>query len=146
MKAVPEFAYASLLDSLGKEAADEVVRFTLANVEELLKVTTELSSELQHFSEVRKVESLNVFTDEGALAEFRELLDVFEEHHPKRGRLVDKVELEEVSVIMPQSLVRRLTSVSLEISSIQRSRSISRHSWRWMAISTDNRHFQRAAS
>lgn len=104
VKAVPEFAYAALLDSLGKEAADEVVRFTLANVEELLKVTSELSHELQDFSEVRRVESLNVFTNDEAYSAFRELLDVFERDHPKRGRLIEKAELEEVSLPQCPSL------------------------------------------
>lgn len=96
MKAVPEFSYASLLSALEKEAADEVVRFTLANVDELLKVAEDLAPDLVASSEIRKVESLNLFTDEDALSEFRVLLDIFERHNARRGRLVTSEELKEV--------------------------------------------------
>ena len=96
IKAVPEYSYAELQSSLGKESADEVIRFTLANAEELIKVSSELPPELQRFSEVRKVESLNLFTDEEAVSEFRDLLKSYEQDHPARGHLVPREELETV--------------------------------------------------
>lgn len=100
VKAVPEYSYAELNDSLGKEAADEVIRFTLANVDALMDVTSQLSPELQRFCEMRRVEALNLFTDEEAYAEFKELLGEYERDHAKRGYLVEREELESVSVLI----------------------------------------------
>ena len=96
VKAVPEYSYVELLDSLGKEGADEVVRFTLANAEALMDVKDQLSPELQRFCEVRRVESLNLFTDEDAFSQFEELLATYERDHPKRGHIISQQQLEKV--------------------------------------------------
>lgn len=93
VKAVPEYSFAELRHSLGNDEADQVIRFTLANVDELMKVKDELSPELRKFSEVRRVESLNLFTDEGAFAEFHELLEAYEQTHQRKGHMVYREEL-----------------------------------------------------
>lgn len=99
VKAVPEYSYAELNDSLGKEAADEVIRFTLANVDALMDVKSHLDPELQRFCEMRRVEALNLFTDDEAYHEFEELLGHYERDHKKRGYLVGREELEGVSMM-----------------------------------------------
>lgn len=96
VKAVPEYSFAELVPSLGKEEADAVIRFTLANPEALLQVKDTLSPELQKYCEVRRVESLNLFTDDGAVSQFESLLEDFERSHPKRGRIVPRDELAQV--------------------------------------------------
>lgn len=96
IKAVPEFSYTELLSTLGKEMTDEVLDFTLANVEELIEVTATLPADLQKQSEVRRVESLNLCTNEQALSEVANLAKAYDEGHTKRGRLVDKEELKRV--------------------------------------------------
>lgn len=97
---MPEYSYAELAPSLGKEEADAVIRFTLANPEVLLKVKSTLSPELQKYCEVRRVEALNLFTDDEAFAEFQTLLEDFEQSHPKRGHIVPKDELAQVRLIV----------------------------------------------
>ena len=99
IKAVPEYSYPELVPSLGKEGAKEVVRFTLANVEALLKVVRTLSPELQKYCEVREVEALNLFTEDEAVTEFVEGLKEFEKENVKRGRMVSKEELKSVSLL-----------------------------------------------
>ena len=76
---------------LGREQAREVVDFTLANVQALLDVSTSLSKDLQLRSEVRKVESINLFTDEEALSRFEDAVKVFDDDNAD-GQTKDKAD------------------------------------------------------
>lgn len=88
---------------MGKDGAKEIVHFTLANVEALIKLNEEeLSPEIQKAGEVRRVETMNVFTTEQAFAEFSGSVKLFDEAFPEfrgRGRLVDVDELKTVSLV-----------------------------------------------
>lgn len=83
------------------------MHFTLANVDALLTLVPTLPPELQRRCEVRKVESLNLFTDESMFEEFKGLVDAFEKDNPDlkgRGRVVSVEELRSVSLELPSSL------------------------------------------
>ena len=106
IKAVPEHTYADNIASLGLERTREVMHFTLANVDALLDLVPTLSSELQKYCEVRKVESLNLFTDQHAFEEFAGVIEAFEKDNPDlrgRGRIVSVEELQSVSFYTLQS-------------------------------------------
>lgn len=93
VKAVPEVSYADLEPVIGKERAQEVVRFTLANVEALFDVAKSLSAKLQQYSEIRRVNSLNVFTDDAGFARANSMVERFDHDNPTlagRMRIVDK--------------------------------------------------------
>lgn len=107
IKAVPEHTYADNIATLGLERTREVMHFTLANVDALLTLVPTLPPELQRRCEVRKVESLNLFTDESMFEEFKGLVDAFEKDNPDlkgRGRVVSVEELRSVSLELPSSL------------------------------------------
>lgn len=82
IKAVPEVSYADLEPVIDKERAQEVVRFTLANVEALFDVAKSLSPELQRYSEIRRVNSLNVFTDDTGFARAKSAIERFDHGNP----------------------------------------------------------------
>ncbi|KXT06277.1 hypothetical protein AC578_9106 [Pseudocercospora eumusae] len=98
VKAVPEVSYADLVPRIGREKAREVVDFTLANVEELFAVAATLSTELQRYSEIRRVESVNLFTDDSGFSRMQAILEDFRAHNPdlvNRMRVLSKGELGE---------------------------------------------------
>lgn len=93
VKAVPEISYSALVPVIGKERAQEVVRFTLANVEALLKVGQSLSLELQEYSELRQVNSLTVCTDDTDYERVMAMVKQFDQDNPDlagRMRLLAK--------------------------------------------------------
>lgn len=76
------------------------MHFTLSNVEALLNLVPTLSPALQRYCEVRRVQSLNLFTDGAMFEEFKGLVVAFERENPElkgRGRIVDIDELRAVS-------------------------------------------------
>ncbi|KAK5165775.1 uncharacterized protein LTR77_008698 [Saxophila tyrrhenica] len=92
IKAVPEHSIAEL----GAEKARDIVHFTLANVEALLKLNDGLSPALQKAGEVRRVETMNVFTTQAGFDEFSAAVREFDDAYPElrgRGRLVEREEL-----------------------------------------------------
>lgn len=100
IKAVPEHTYADNIATLGLEKTREVMHFTLSNVDALLNLVSTLAPELQQRCEVRRVESLNLFTDEAMFEEFQGLIDAFQRDNPDlkgRGRIVSVDELKVVS-------------------------------------------------
>lgn len=114
IKAVPEHT----MPLMGKDGAREIVHFTLANVEELIRLSEEeLTPELRREGEVRRVETLNVFTTEAGFEEFAKAVGEFDEAFPEfrgRGRLVKGRELREVSLLVPLfSAVALLVNVGL---------------------------------
>lgn len=82
IKAVPEHTYADNIATLGLERTKEVMHFTLANVEAMLNLIPTLPPKLQQYCEVRRVQSLNVFTDETMFEEFKGLVNAFEKDCP----------------------------------------------------------------
>lgn len=85
---------------MGKEGAREIVHFTLANVEALLALNGELSEEVQKKGEIRRVETMNLFTTEKGFEEFSGSVKEFDAEFGEyrgRGRLVSADELKEVS-------------------------------------------------
>ncbi|KAF7188272.1 putative oxidoreductase OrdL [Pseudocercospora fuligena] len=98
VKAVPEVSYADLVPRVGRAKAREVVDFTLANVEELFAVAATLSTELQRYSEIRRVESVNLFTDEPGFSHLKAMLEDFSANNQDlagRMRVLSKSELQE---------------------------------------------------
>ncbi|KAK4500112.1 hypothetical protein PRZ48_008298 [Zasmidium cellare] len=98
IKAVPEISYLTLLPEIGKEKSQEVVHFTLKNVQELLKLANWLPEEQREYSEVRSVETLNIFTDEEGFAYAKEVVNKFDADNPDlkgRARIIEKEELVE---------------------------------------------------
>ncbi len=97
IKAVPEHTVAEL----GKEKARDIVPFTLANLEALIKLNDGLSHELQKAGEVRLVETMNVFTTQAGFDEFSAAVREFDDGFPDfrgRGRLIQREELKSVSL------------------------------------------------
>lgn len=98
IKAVPEVSYSDLEPLIGAERAREVCDFTLENVESLFEVAESLDPELQEYSEVRRVEALNVFTDDEGFARAREMVRKFDAENPRvagRMRIVERDEMKE---------------------------------------------------
>ncbi|KAF2169059.1 hypothetical protein M409DRAFT_21068 [Zasmidium cellare ATCC 36951] len=98
IKAVPEISYSALLPEIGKQKAQEVVHFTLKNVQELLKLAEGLPEKQRDYSEVRSVETLNIFTDEEGFAHAKEVVGRFDADNPDlkgRARIIEKDELVE---------------------------------------------------
>ncbi|KXS93958.1 hypothetical protein AC579_7565 [Pseudocercospora musae] len=98
VKAVPEVSYADLVPRIGRQKAREVVDFTLANVEELFTLAATLSTELQHYSEIRRVESVNLFTDDSGFSRMQAILEDFRANNQDlagRMRVLSKGELRE---------------------------------------------------
>ena len=141
IKAVPEFSYTELLPNLGREMTDEVLDFTLATVEEILQVASTLSTDLQQYSEVRRVESLNICTSNEAFSEVDGLAKAYNEAHAIRGRLVDEVELREVTEPTPRVHHRASDRFALiEVRSAQCSWGVCGYRCRWLALSPHHRH------
>lgn len=104
IKAVPEISYSDLLPQVGKTKAQEVVHFTLRNVKELLSLAYSLPDEQSEYSEVRPVETLNVFTDEAGFAHAKKVVSRFDADNPDlkgRARIIERNELLEVSGCVP---------------------------------------------
>lgn len=98
VKAVPEISYADLVPLIGKQRAREVVEFTLANVEALFQVSETLSPELKEYCEIRRANTLNVFTDSEGFDRAVGAMEKFDEDIPElagRMRVVGKGEMEE---------------------------------------------------
>ncbi|EME80288.1 uncharacterized protein MYCFIDRAFT_86840 [Pseudocercospora fijiensis CIRAD86] len=98
VKAVPEVSYADLAPRIGREKAREVVDFTLANVEELFAVAATLPAELQRYSEIRRVESVNLFTDDSGFSQMQAKLEDFRANNQDlagRMRVLSKSELQQ---------------------------------------------------
>ena len=78
------------------------MHFTLANVDVLLDLLLTMSRGLQQYGEVRRVESLNLFTVEQVFKEFQGVVKAFEEDNPDlkgRGRVISFGELRSVSIV-----------------------------------------------
>ena len=86
IKAVPELSYAELMSVIGREKAQEVVRFTTKNVKDLLKVAASLFPDLQHRGEVRHVEALNIFKDEDQMSRMSSTIKAFDDDNPRVQR------------------------------------------------------------
>jgi hypothetical protein len=66
-----------------------------------MKVNESLPADLQKAGEVRRVETMNVFTTEETFRNFQDAVKVFDDGFPEfrgRGRLVDADELRSVSI------------------------------------------------
>lgn len=103
IKAVPEISYSELLPRVGKTKAQEVVHFTLRNVKELLSLAQTLPDKQREYSEVRSVETLNIFTDDDGFAHVKEVVGRFDADNPDlkgRARIIEKNEILEVSGYM----------------------------------------------
>lgn len=101
IKAVPEISYSDLLPKVGKVKAQEVVHFTLRNVNELLGLAHSLPDKQREYSEVRAVETLNIFTDEEGFAHAKEIVSRFDADNPDlkgRARIIERNELLEVGM------------------------------------------------
>lgn len=97
IKAVPELTYQSLSEEDGQEA----VKFQLGNVEAMMALNETLPNDLKGYGEVRRVETMNVFTTDEGFASMKEAKEKFDggfEEFRGRGRLVEQLELREVSV------------------------------------------------
>lgn len=148
IKAVPEHTYADSIAWLGLERTREVIHFTLANVDSLLDLVPTLSPELQKYCEVRKVESLNLFTDQHAFEEFAGVVEAFEKDNPDlkgRGRIVTAEELRAVSYHTLQSSYVILTAAA-EAWRAQCCRWLHILCWRCMAVSSDHGRFHRSVA
>lgn len=102
IKSVPEHTYGDYITTLGLERTREIMHFTISNVDALLDILPTLSPELQKQSEIRTVESLNLFTDESVFEEFKSLVEAFGKDNPDlkdRGRIVSTHELQAVSLV-----------------------------------------------
>lgn len=99
IKAVPEISYSDLLPKIGKTKAQEVVHFTLKNVQELFEVAKALPEGFREYSEVHPVETLNIFTDEESFRHVKDVVKLFDEDNPDlkaRTRIIERGELIEV--------------------------------------------------
>ncbi|KAK3691971.1 hypothetical protein LTR37_018331, partial [Vermiconidia calcicola] len=98
IKALPEHTYEDCLPVYGKEKTQEIIDFTFGNVEALIKLGSELPADLQRSSEVRRVETLNLFTTEETFADLTSTIRAFDEANlnvSRRGRLIQPEELRE---------------------------------------------------
>jgi hypothetical protein len=142
IKAVPELT----TQAVGVEASREIVKFTLANVEALMKLNETLPADLQKNGEVRRVETMNVFTTEETFQNFQNAVKVFDDGFPEfrgRGRLVDAGELRSVSPLGRMSM-NIGTDGKVEARYTPRSRSISSIGRCSVAISFDHGNLCRA--
>ena len=84
---------------LGREKARDIVHFTLANVEALIGLNEQLPAAVQKAGEVRRVETMNVFTTQAVFDDFSAAVREFDEAYPElrgRGRLIEREELKSV--------------------------------------------------
>ncbi|WPH04749.1 FAD dependent oxidoreductase [Acrodontium crateriforme] len=87
IKAIPEHAHEDLRPFLSLKETKEVMHFALDNVQALLQLAETLSPQLKVYSEVRAVESLELFTNIEAFEHFKKVVSEFErEDATLRGR------------------------------------------------------------
>ena len=96
------------------------MHFTLKNVQELLELWKSLPEKQREYSEVRSVETLNIFTDAEGFAHVKDVVNKFDTDNPDlkgRARIIEKDELVKVRRVSISGSERPMITRNTEIRS-----------------------------